>query len=85
MKILLHIGSPKTGTTTLQRTLYASRDTLADRGILYPKSLLHKYKQQELVAGFGDMARNSSAREFGQSKLAEIREAYFQQLKREVD
>ncbi|MGR3662168.1 MAG: hypothetical protein ACU0CA_13425 [Paracoccaceae bacterium] len=34
--IIFHIGHPKTGTTTLQRTLQASRTCLAKAGILHP-------------------------------------------------
>lgn len=35
-KLILHIGHPKTGTTTLQKTLQASRPALAENGILHP-------------------------------------------------
>lgn len=35
-KIILHIGSHKTGTTSIQASLAASRAALADAGILYP-------------------------------------------------
>jgi hypothetical protein len=35
-RLILHIGHPKTGTTTLQKTLQASRPALLDAGILYP-------------------------------------------------
>lgn len=38
MKTILHIGMPKTGTTALQDCLRASRDALADRGVLYPQN-----------------------------------------------
>lgn len=35
-EILLHIGQPKTGTTTLQSTLFAAKDVLREQGILLP-------------------------------------------------
>ncbi len=35
-KLILHIGMPKTGTTTIQQTLYESRDMLLKNGISYP-------------------------------------------------
>lgn len=35
-RVVLHIGAPKTGTTYLQRTLYANRERLASHGVLYP-------------------------------------------------
>jgi hypothetical protein len=35
-KVILHVGSPKTGTSYLQELFYAERERLAKRGILYP-------------------------------------------------
>ena len=37
MKIILHIGAPKTGTSSIQVTLNRSRKLLAERGIRYPQ------------------------------------------------
>ncbi len=37
-RLILHIGQPKTGTTTLQKTLQASRSALINDGILYPNT-----------------------------------------------
>lgn len=36
MRIVLHIGSEKTGTTSIQHWAAANREALASRGILYP-------------------------------------------------
>ncbi|QEE36015.1 hypothetical protein FTO60_10005 [Octadecabacter sp. SW4] len=36
MKTVIHIGSPKTGTTALQRGLYAAREALLAESVLYP-------------------------------------------------
>ena len=36
MKLTLHVGLPKTATTTIQHVLEASKPALADRGVLYP-------------------------------------------------
>lgn len=36
-KLFIHIGSPKTGTTTLQKFLYDQRGALAREGVLYPE------------------------------------------------
>jgi hypothetical protein len=44
MKLILHIGTPKTGTTAVQRFLYANRQLLAEYGIHYatpPHNLGH--------------------------------------------
>lgn len=39
MKVIVHIGGEKTGTTSLQVALSRSRDELRRRGVLYPTSL----------------------------------------------
>ncbi|WP_298886910.1 hypothetical protein [uncultured Serinicoccus sp.] len=38
MKLSVHVGLHKTGTTTIQKTLELNRDTLHEAGILYPKA-----------------------------------------------
>jgi hypothetical protein len=38
-RVFVHIGLPKTGTTSIQALLAENRDVLLDRGILYPRSL----------------------------------------------
>jgi hypothetical protein len=35
-RVLLHVGTPKTGTSYLQDVLYRNRDRLAGQGVLYP-------------------------------------------------
>jgi len=35
-RILLHVGTPKTGTSYLQDVLFRNRDLLAGKGVLYP-------------------------------------------------
>ncbi len=40
-RLILHIGHPKTGTTTLQKTLQASRPALLDAGIFHPDTGAH--------------------------------------------
>lgn len=46
-KVLLHIGTGKTGTTTLQNTLATNRSALAHRGWVYPE--LSNDQNQSLV------------------------------------
>ena len=36
-KLVVHVGPPKTASTTLQHALYGSRDLLLNVGILYPE------------------------------------------------
>lgn len=47
-QLLLHIGAPKTGSTSLQRVLFNNRATLASHGILYPDLFLNAPKQDRL-------------------------------------
>ena len=37
MRLILHIGSDKTGTTSIQKALSLSRNYLAQKGVLYPQ------------------------------------------------
>ncbi len=50
MKVILHIGVEKTGTTSIQRALWQSRTELADRGILVPKLLGYANHTEVVVA-----------------------------------
>ena len=52
MRIIVHIGTPKTGTTFLQRSLYANRKTLAKRGVLYPASYLYGVDKQHAFLAY---------------------------------
>lgn len=36
MRLILHAGTHKTGTSTIQRALYDNRDRLRDHGVVYP-------------------------------------------------
>lgn len=42
MKLIIHIGPPKTGTTALQRALFNSREELLKHGVLYPDPKIRK-------------------------------------------
>ncbi|MDH4480042.1 MAG: hypothetical protein QE283_09230 [Rhodoferax sp.] len=39
MKIVIHMGMPKTGSTAIQRALANSREELISAGVLYPKNI----------------------------------------------
>ncbi|MBT8232847.1 MAG: hypothetical protein HKO66_13760, partial [Saprospiraceae bacterium] len=49
MKLILHIGQQKTGSTSLQSFLFDNYKSLIDKGYLYPKSLGIEYKKQHLL------------------------------------
>lgn len=36
MRIILHIGTGKTGTSSIQESLFRAREKLLENGILYP-------------------------------------------------
>ncbi len=46
MKVILHIGTHKTGTTTLQHFLTANKEALAERGFCYSPELMPQNKTQ---------------------------------------
>ena len=48
-RMVLHIGYPKTGTSTLQRFLYVSRDELAERDVLYPADSERRMAQHNVA------------------------------------
>ena len=49
MRCILHIGTPKTGTTSLQRVLSSNRDTLAAEGVCYSRAA-GKFNSRSLAA-----------------------------------
>lgn len=51
-RLVVHIGHPKTGTSAIQTFLYANRELLSERGILYPR-------ESDLIG-----SQHSLAREF---------------------
>ncbi len=46
VRLVLHTGTPKTGTTALQQTLYRSVGELAERGIWYPPARVEPYQKK---------------------------------------
>lgn len=71
-KVILHVGMPKTGTTALQNTLDANKDSLLKKGVLYPTyglskqdflvPLLYKSQPFNLVARTALKAQDKSER-----------------------
>lgn len=45
-EVILHIGQPKTGTTSLQRRLAAQRESLLEKGINYPKLAMNDFNHR---------------------------------------
>ena len=63
MKALIHVGANKTGSTSVQESLHASRDELLAAGILYPN--LNRRDHRDLVLGFKERPENVKARKRG--------------------
>jgi hypothetical protein len=59
-RLILHIGSPKTGSTALQKALYLNRDALKSQGVSYAEVNLRGYGHHDLAyllgGGYPDFA-----------------------------
>jgi len=68
-RLIIHIGTHKTGTTSIQNTLDKSRDVLLEKGLLYPRTdrepwpLLKKHCSVYRAARERDQAYSDSERE----------------------
>ena len=54
-RIVLHVGIHKTGTTSIQDTLCANIDRLAETGLVYPRPQ-YGTGHHELLSGRGEMS-----------------------------
>ena len=48
---VLHIGLPKTGTSTVQKALHAARAELGQHGVVYTGSATHSYSAVKAAVG----------------------------------
>lgn len=60
MRCVLHIGPPKTGTTSIQHFLTSNRKLLSDCGVLVPRARLQRHSELTLL-GLEKVKRNSRA------------------------
>ena len=88
MRIVLHAGSNKTGSTAIQNCCNASRDVLLDAGVLYPKLGASTHHSQLLPAVLDDEEFrgnfNRSDAE-GREKGVELSEGLWSDLYDQVD
>lgn len=61
-QLLLHVGSPKTGTSAIQFSLYSAREYLRSRGILYPEGLIQSAEDPKHQSFFGAIQSANSAK-----------------------
>ncbi len=48
-KLIVHIGTPKTGSTSLEKFLYENRDVLKGCGYLYPEEIIRGYGHHDIA------------------------------------
>lgn len=82
MKVILHIGAQKTGSTALQQSLRRSERQLAAHGIAYPRNPMHENKQQIIIAGLGALGRRGRRRFPDTSRHSAMRRAWYADLRR---
>ena len=68
-QIVIHIGTPKTGTTAIQNALFAHEEALVDRGILFLKSGRHRAAHNDLSTA---IARHGQEHSFAAALSEEI-------------
>lgn len=87
LDLVLHIGSGKTGTSTIQHFLHQNRARLAELGLLYPRSPgQRRHTHLSLFVHPDDTIENVGAWNPGRwSSPAEFRKAFRRRLFREVN
>lgn len=89
MKIIVHFGKGKTGTTALQVALLDARAPLRARGVLFPKGTPQAENHHLLTALLlpGDKVRPDIRHLFGQdhARMQRAARAMWEQIKREVE
>lgn len=87
MKLFLHIGTEKTGTTSIQNFFHRNRERLAERGVLYPEAP-GKRNQTGLTMAAGDISKRDPLRRTAglksDEKILAFREEMFAELAREA-
>ena len=76
MTCYLHIGVPKTGTTSVQNFLYTNRQVLQKQGFLYPVSALHTHQHAALVSIINSYSEN----QISKKRLSEWLDALKQEI-----
>lgn len=88
MRAYLHIGTPKTATTTLQAFLQTNRETLLKSGYIYTKAAGEINNCNLAVAALNDERRNGLTRLLGitnSNELIQLRAEVILSLKKEIE
>jgi len=80
MRIILHIGANKTGTSAIQAYFHKNRDALLRQGILWPRTGLmgHAHYRLSDVLGFG----RRPGLYVSEEEFADTRRAFFTEIKK---
>ncbi|WP_460274237.1 hypothetical protein [Celeribacter sp. ULVN23_4] len=84
MELILHIGSPKTGSTSLQQTLRNSENYLKSKGVLYPRCPFHRNKQRIVGLFSGKVPRNNKPVMFDPLRLRKLQRDWFASLAKQI-
>lgn len=85
--VVLHIGRHKTGTSSIQATLKANRERLAERGVYYPACLPANHSGFFVNAFAPNPAKhhNNTRDNRTRAEIDRIVEGYMAELRRELD
>lgn len=75
-KLILHIGSEKTGTTTIQHFCNNNRTLLREQNIYYPKVGFCDFAHFSLIAPFHPIDNNGAKLEFAPGEKYDIRQEW---------
>ena len=80
MRIIIHIGSTKTGSSALQRFMYQNRFALSDSGIVYPEVGISNDAHHVLAALFHQNAYNMHKKEIDEREHDVVKNEYAKAL-----
>lgn len=83
MKLILHIGTEKTGTTSIQQALAVDRDRLAGQGILFPR-LFGSSNHMELAVAAMTPSADDELQMIELGRQSETHEEYIQRLRAQL-
>lgn len=86
MRLILHVGTAKTGTTSLQRSLCDSRKILEEYGVLYPSTFKKEVAHHLLLGLYRSSDRGVIVRlASGSHNIKKAANSLWEKIKREID
>lgn len=65
MKIIIHAGRAKTGTTAIQKTMKTNRERLLDQGVLYPQTFVREVDHSGMTVPLRNRVQRSMVSKLG--------------------